>query len=170
MEVEYLSEMSESLCQNARRHTPHATCHITAIRKKTAFVTGLQEKWADSRLLIMSCYSLCGNLSQFWGVPSEVCHLRCAIWSVPSEVCHPRCVFKLLGEVSSVKNTTMNLRCAIWGVPSEVCHLRCTIWGVPSEVCHLRCAIPVVLKLLCRVNSVKNTTMNIWLNDGVYWQ
>jgi len=26
-----------------------------------------------------------------------------------SEVCHPRCVFKLYGEVSSVKNTTINI-------------------------------------------------------------
>ena len=25
-----------------------------------------------------------------------------------SEVCHPRCVFKLHGEVNSVKNTTIN--------------------------------------------------------------
>jgi len=35
-----------------------------------------------------------------------------------------------------------------------------------SEVCHPRC----VFKLYGEVNSVKNTTMNIWLNDGVYWQ
>ena len=26
-----------------------------------------------------------------------------------SEVCHPRCVFKLYGEVNSVKNTTINI-------------------------------------------------------------
>jgi len=26
-----------------------------------------------------------------------------------SEVCHPRCVFKLYGEVKSVKNTTLNI-------------------------------------------------------------
>jgi len=25
-----------------------------------------------------------------------------------SDVCHPRCVFKLYGEVNSVKNTTIN--------------------------------------------------------------
>lgn len=60
MEVEYLSEMSESLCQNARCHKPH---HCNT--ETTAFVTERQEKWADSRLLSMSCYSLCGNLSQF---------------------------------------------------------------------------------------------------------
>ena len=34
-----------------------------------------------------------------------------------------------------------------------------------SEVCHPRC----VFKLYGEVNSVKNTTINIWLNDGVYW-
>jgi len=33
-----------------------------------------------------------------------------------------------------------------------------------SEVRHRRC----VFKLQGEVNSVKNTTMNIWLNDGVY--
>ena len=33
-----------------------------------------------------------------------------------------------------------------------------------SEVCHPRC----VLKPCGEVNSVKNTTMNKWLNDGVY--
>ena len=33
-----------------------------------------------------------------------------------------------------------------------------------SEVCHPRC----VFKLYGDVNSVKNTTINIWLNDGVY--
>ena len=32
----------------------------------------------------------------------------------------------------------------------------------------LRCAISVVFKLYGQVNSVKNTTINIWLNDGVY--
>jgi len=33
----------------------------------------------------------------------------------------------------------------------------------------LRCDIPVVcLNHKAKVNSVKNTTMNIWLNDGVY--
>jgi len=32
-----------------------------------------------------------------------------------------------------------------------------------SEVCHLRC----VFELYGEVNSVKNTTINIWLNDGV---
>jgi len=37
-------------------------------------------------------------------------------------------------------------------------------WGVPSEVCHPRC----VFKLYGEVNSVHNTTINIWLNDGVY--
>ena len=26
-----------------------------------------------------------------------------------SDVCHPRCVFKLYGEVSSVKNTTVHI-------------------------------------------------------------
>jgi len=35
----------------------------------------------------------------------------------------------------------------------------------------LRCAIPVVcFKLYGEVNSVKNTTVNTWLNDGVYYQ
>jgi len=34
------------------------------------------------------------------------------------------------------------------------------------EVCHPRC----VFKLYGEVNSDKNTTINIWLNDGVYWQ
>jgi len=33
-----------------------------------------------------------------------------------------------------------------------------------SEECHPRC----VFKLYGAVNSVKNTTINIWLNDGVY--
>ena len=33
-----------------------------------------------------------------------------------------------------------------------------------SEVCQPRC----VFKLYGEVNSVKNTTINIWLNDGVY--
>ena len=33
-----------------------------------------------------------------------------------------------------------------------------------SEVCHPRC----VFKLYGEVDSVKNTTINIWLNDGVY--
>ena len=32
------------------------------------------------------------------------------------------------------------------------------------EVCHPHC----VFKLKGEVNSVKKTTMNIWLNDGVY--
>jgi len=48
----------------------------------------------------------------------------------------------------------------------------CSILRVPNrnfrdlsfEVCHPRC----VFKLYGKVNSVKNTTMNIWLNDGVY--
>jgi len=31
-----------------------------------------------------------------------------------------------------------------------------------SEVCYLRC----VFKLYGEVNSVENTTTNIWLNDG----
>ena len=35
-----------------------------------------------------------------------------------------------------------------------------------SEVCYPRC----VFELYGEVNSVKNTTANIWLNDGVYWQ
>ena len=35
-----------------------------------------------------------------------------------------------------------------------------------SEVCHSPC----VFKLYGDVNSVKITTINIWLNDGVYWQ
>ena len=39
---------------------------------------------------------------------------------------------------------------------------------MPSEVCHLRCVIPVVFKLYGEVNSVKNTNINMWLNDGVY--
>ena len=58
---------------------------------------------------------------------SEVCH---------SEVCH--------SEV-----------CHSEVCHSEVCH---------SEVCHPRC----VFKLYGEVNSVKNTTINVWLNDGVY--
>ena len=33
-----------------------------------------------------------------------------------------------------------------------------------SEVYHPRC----MFKLYAEVNSVKNTTINIWLNDGVY--
>ena len=33
-----------------------------------------------------------------------------------------------------------------------------------SEVCHPSC----VFKLYGEINSVKNTTINIWLNDGVY--
>ena len=33
-----------------------------------------------------------------------------------------------------------------------------------SELCHPRCAF----KLYGEVNSIKNTTINIWLNDGVY--
>jgi len=37
-----------------------------------------------------------------------------------------------------------------------------SIWY--SEVCHPLC----VFKLYGEVNSVKNTTINIWLNDGVY--
>jgi len=37
-------------------------------------------------------------------------------------------------------------------------------YGTHSEVCHPRC----VFKLYGEVNSVKNTTINIWLNDGVY--
>jgi len=35
---------------------------------------------------------------------------------------------------------------------------------INSEVCHPRC----VFKLYGAVNSVKNTTINTWLNDGVY--
>ena len=35
-----------------------------------------------------------------------------------------------------------------------------------SEVCQP----PYVFKLYGEVNSVKNTTINICLNDGVYWQ
>ena len=47
------------------------------------------------------------------------------------------------------------------------------VWGLQdfctnnigsSEVCHPLC----VFKLYGEVNSVKNTTINIWLNDGVY--
>ena len=34
----------------------------------------------------------------------------------------------------------------------------------PSELCHPRC----VFKLYGEVSSAKNTTINIWLNDGVY--
>jgi len=33
-----------------------------------------------------------------------------------------------------------------------------------SEVCHYRC----VFKLHGELNSTKNTTLNIWVNDGVY--
>jgi hypothetical protein len=63
MEVEYKSEMSESLYQNARCHTPH---HRNTETK--AFVTGREEKWVVwvvPRLLSVSCNSLCKNLSQF---------------------------------------------------------------------------------------------------------
>jgi len=35
-----------------------------------------------------------------------------------------------------------------------------------SEVCHPCC----VFKLYGEVNSVKNTTINKWLNECVYWQ
>jgi len=38
------------------------------------------------------------------------------------------------------------------------------IWN--SEVCNPSC----VFKLYGEVNSVKKTTINIWLNDGVYQQ
>jgi len=31
-----------------------------------------------------------------------------------SEVCHPRCVFKIYGEVNSVKNTTINIWLNDW--------------------------------------------------------
>jgi len=41
---------------------------------------------------------------------------------------------------------------------------RCNILEDNSEVCHPRC----VFKLCGEVNSLKNTTINIWLNDGVY--
>ena len=34
------------------------------------------------------------------------------------------------------------------------------------EVCRPRC----VFKPYGEANSVENTTMNIWLNDGVYWE
>ena len=37
-----------------------------------------------------------------------------------------------------------------------------------SEVCHEVCHPCCVFKLYGEVNSVKNTTINIWLNDGVY--
>jgi len=49
-------------------------------------------------------------------------------------------------------------------IPPPVSHLN--NFFVNSEVCHLRC----VFKLYGEVCSVKNTTINIWLNDGVYWQ
>jgi len=38
------------------------------------------------------------------------------------------------------------------------------VTGRDFEVCYPHC----VFKLQGEVNSVKNTTMNIWLNDGVY--
>jgi len=60
MEVEYLSEMPESLYQNARCHTPHHSNTET-----TTFVTGRVEKWVVPRLLSISCYSLCGNRRHF---------------------------------------------------------------------------------------------------------
>ena len=37
------------------------------------------------------------------------------------------------------------------------------MFGLNSELCHPRC----VFKLYGEVNLVKNTTINIWLNDGV---
>jgi len=39
-----------------------------------------------------------------------------------------------------------------------------TVTTQNSEVCHPCC----VFKLYGEVNSVKNTTINIWLSDGVY--
>jgi len=47
-------------------------------------------------------------------------------------------------------------------------YILCISWIIMchySEVCHPPC----VFKLYGEVNSVKNTTINIWLNDGVYW-
>ena len=35
---------------------------------------------------------------------------------------------------------------------------------IMPEVCHPRC----VFKLYGEVRSVKNTTIHVWLNDGVY--
>jgi len=128
------------------------------------------------------CHLRCHLRCAIWGVLSEVCHLGCAIWCVPSEVCHLRCaiwgvsseVCHLRFAIWGVPSEVCHLGCAIWGVPSEVCHLRCAIWGVPSEVCHLRCAIwcvpsevchpRCVFKMYVEVNSVKNTTINIWLS------
>jgi len=46
----------------------------------------------------------------------------------------------------------------------EVYSLWLKIWWLCFEVCRPSC----VFKLEGEVNSVKNTTMNIWLNDGVY--
>jgi len=40
----------------------------------------------------------------------------------------------------------------------------CWLSILDSEVCHPHC----VFKPYGEVNSVKNTTINIWLNDGVY--
>jgi len=37
---------------------------------------------------------------------------------------------------------------------------------ISTEACHPRC----VFKLYGELNSVRNTTTNIWLNDGVYWK
>jgi len=58
--------------------------------------------------------------SPFVGLPSSSTvsnnlHLCCVVLCYVilsihnSEVCHPRCVFKLYGEVNSVKNTTINI-------------------------------------------------------------
>ena len=39
-------------------------------------------------------------------------------------------------------------------------------WSVCAEMCHPCCAF----KLYGEVNSIKNTTTNVWLNDGAYYQ
>ena len=41
---------------------------------------------------------------------AETCRRQYNEVGYNSEVCHPRCVFKLHGEVNSVKNTTVNVR------------------------------------------------------------
>jgi len=55
-----------------------------------------------------------------------------------------------------------------FGVHNTEKYFTCTLAyaSVFFEVCHPRC----VFKLYGEVNSVKHTTINIWLNDGVYWQ
>ena len=50
------------------------------------------------------------------------------------------------------------------GLTYPFAFVRLSLWYIDnSEVCNPRC----VFNLYSEVNSVKNTTINIWLNDGV---